>query len=732
MKLISTLFFFVFLLTGCAGSENRSYNSSQILQIKSQARDAKKAELIAQAEQGDITAMLNLNKDYLFPETKEGLEYFHKWYDLVLKSDSPKDIEAFRVLFVKYESMFINGRKKYLALLEKSASFAPEFEGNKNALINLYGYYLQSYEYKKRKAVESKILLNADKNDYLSLFEINLDYSEFLAAEDIYNKVKTEQLVSSDELQLMMFKMYTTMKRKNKARELLGQISKLSNAAIKSEALAYAKYDRRKTYTRYGKDKRYRFNFSTKSFDINDRETKSYREKTREYYTLYFSSDRELYNQKLEALSKKEMLLNTQGATEKLLTLYKKNNEREKFLSLQAQILELDLIQPLTELSKYYYDNRQEFRAYDALNKLAEEGNSAAMYRLVMGYIDETDFEQPALINKWRKFVFDSNNIVLKTKIIEDLTDDPELLKELPDSFRQKLLQELDKNQHIPTLRQLSSYEADSADQANYKYLEMAANAGDVKSMYKLARKNLAYSSAEKDVETAMNIYQQLIDRGEIRALNNIAKFYIDPPEINKNLQDVEKGFELHKKASDLGDEEATKTLYLAYSCSGEDCIYFDSAGDTKDTKKSVIYLERLANLYGYGDDGVYFTLGIAYQYGHGVVKNLDKTLVYYNKIINKGMDVNYNLGLVYEEQQDYEQAIKYFTIVLGFPSDTNSKRYKQDASLRLANIYHYGKGKVPQDIKRAKLHYLQSESPEATSELKKIENTLNSQTKSL
>ncbi|WP_299266158.1 tetratricopeptide repeat protein [uncultured Psychrosphaera sp.] len=723
MKLITTLLVFVFILTGCAGSENRSYNSSQILQIKSQARYAKKAELIAQAEQGDITAMLDLNKDYLFPETKEGLEYFHKWYDLVLKSDSPEDIEAFRVLFVKYESMFINGRKKYLALLEKSASFAPEFDGNKNALINLYGYFLQFYEYKKRKAVESKILLNADKNDYLSLFEINLDYSEFLAAEDIYNKVKTEQLVSSDELQLMMFKIYTSKKQKFKAKELLTQIIKLGNEDIKSEALAYAKQYR---YPRYP------FKFNSKSFDINDRETKSYREKTREYYTFYFSSDRELYNQKLEALSKKEMLLNTQGATEKLLTLYKKNNEREKFLSLQAQILELDLIQPLTELSKYYYDNRQEFRAYDALNKLAEEGNSAAMYRLVMAYIDETDFEQPALINKWRKFVFDSNNIVLKTKIIEDLTDDPELLKELPDSFRQKLLQELDKNQHIPTLRQLSSYEADTADQAGYKYLEMAANAGDVKSMYKLARKKLSYSSAEKDVETAMNIYQQLIDRGEIRALNNIAKFYIDPPEINKNLQDVEKGFELHKKASDLGDEEATKTLYLAYSCSGEDCIYFDSAGETKDIKKSIIYLERLANLYGYGDDGVYSNLGIAYQYGYGPVKNLDKALVYYNKITNKDAKANYYVGLVYEEQQDYEQAIKYFTIVLGFPSDTNSKRYKQDASLRLANIYHYGKGKVPQDIKRAKLHYLQSESPEATSELKKIENTLNLQTKSL
>ncbi|GHB65560.1 hypothetical protein GCM10008107_13240 [Psychrosphaera saromensis] len=713
MKVISTLFVFVLLLTGCASS----YNRSQILEVKSQERDAKKADLISRAEQGDITAMLNLNKDYLFPETKEGVEYFHKWYDLVLQSNSPEDIEAFRTLFVKYESMFINGREKYLALLEKSASFAPEFEGNKNALINLYGYYLQFYESKKQKIVEDKILLNADKNDYLSLFEISLDYSEFEKAEAIYNKVRTEQLVSSAELQLMMFKIYTSKKQKFKAKELLTQITALDNADIKSDALAYAK---RYRYTRYP------FKFNAKSFDINDRNTESYREKVKRYYSLYFSSDRKLYNQKLEALSKKEMLLNTQGATARLLELYKKNNQREKFLSLQAQILELDLIQPLTELSKYYYDNGQEFRAYDALNKLAEEGNSAAMYRLVMAYIDETDFEQPALINKWRKSVFDSNNIVLKTKIIEDLTDDPELLKELPDSFRQKLLQELDKNQHIPTLRQLSSYEADTADQAGYKYLEMAANAGDVKSMYKLARKNLAYSNAEKDVETAMNIYQRLIDQGEITALNQIAQFYIDPPEINKQLKDVEKGFEFHKKASDLGDEEATKTLYLVYSCSGANCIYFDSVGETKDIKKSVIYLERLANLYGYGDDDVYFNLGIAYQYGHGVVKNLDKTTVYYNKIINKDMRVNYNLGLVYEELQDYEQALKYFTIVLGFPSDTNSKLYKQDASLRLANIYHYGKGKVSQDINRAKLYYLQSGSPKAAPELEKIENTFN------
>ncbi|MGB9801727.1 MAG: hypothetical protein ACPLSX_02070, partial [Arcobacter sp.] len=105
---------------------------------------ASKEALIKKANKGNIQAMIELNKIYLFPQTKEGFEFYKKWYNLVLKNKSSKDLLSFAKVYNEYKSMFINGELKYIDLLE-----AADKLGNKNAAIIFVNQYKNDMDFSR-------------------------------------------------------------------------------------------------------------------------------------------------------------------------------------------------------------------------------------------------------------------------------------------------------------------------------------------------------------------------------------------------------------------------------------------------------------------------------------------------------------------------------------------------------------------------------------------------------
>lgn len=94
--------------------------------------------------------------------------------------------------------------------------------------------------------------------------------------------------------------------------------------------------------------------------------------------------------------------------------------------------------------------------------------------------------------------------------------------------------------------------------------------------------------------------------------------------------------------------------------------------------------------------------LGIAYQYGFGVNKDINKAIKYYRQSADQGnADAQYNLGLVYMcgigVKEDMNEAIRYYKI--------SADQGNADAQNKLGMVYEYGMG-LEQDVNEAMTYY--------------------------
>lgn len=160
-----------FTITACSGS---SVNKNVL----------HKHALIESANSGNIKAMVELNTTYLFPQTKEGYDYYVKWYDVVLKSKDAEAIMQFSKVYKDYMEMFINGFSKYFKLLETAFQL-----GNEEAMFALLEIPVQAY--KKRPALERQIIKQSDEQGLLKI----LAFYDFISDHKRSKKLK-EILVS--------------------------------------------------------------------------------------------------------------------------------------------------------------------------------------------------------------------------------------------------------------------------------------------------------------------------------------------------------------------------------------------------------------------------------------------------------------------------------------------------------------------------------------------------------
>ena len=78
------------------------------------------------------------------------------------------------------------------------------------------------------------------------------------------------------------------------------------------------------------------------------------------------------------------------------------------------------------------------------------------------------------------------------------------------------------------------------------------------------------------------------------------------------------------------------------------------------DLKKAISYFEKAKSL---GNVAAINSLGLCYEHGYGITKNINKAIELYKEAASKHYVYAYNnLGLYYERNKNYEEAKKYFT----------------------------------------------------------------------
>lgn len=442
-----------------------------------------KEALIKKANKGNIQAMIELNKIYLFPQTKEGFEFYKKWYNLVLKNNKSKDLLSFAKVYNEYKSMFINGELKYIDLLE-----AADKLGNKNAAI---------------------ILVNQYKND-----------RDFSRVVDNYEKPKkfyerVVKKINPKDIVIKKSNEYSTMDIKN-----------LKKAALKDNYLAT-----RYLLKKYLRDKKYLDDylaFEKKALKLNES-----KRALADFFYEYINKTKGI--QLLEELAKK-------GNADAIATLATKprngfrydikRDSKEKLTDSQERILGI-----LSDATKKVYENPNIKIVAKPIPKntsyLLDESKGALKWQEFI-----INDNKPYLISKLRTTI--SNNIItydiykdLREKLEEKEIKEQNIytLRELSNYYKRKNKKLSEK--YLETASKLGD-EKSSNDLANFytydkrdkvksnEILEQLAKEGKISAI-----NDLAYSYYKsKDIKKAIEYYEIAANAGSSRAIDKLRIIY--------------------------------------------------------------------------------------------------------------------------------------------------------------------------------------------------------------
>ncbi|WP_375723273.1 sel1 repeat family protein [Arcobacter sp. KX21116] len=442
-----------------------------------------KEALIKKANKGNIQAMIELNKIYLFPQTKEGFEFYKKWYNLVLKNNKSKDLLSFAKVYNEYKSMFINGELKYIDLLE-----AADKLGNKNAAI---------------------ILVNQYKND--------MDFSRVV---DNYEKPKKfyERIVKKVNPKDIVIKKsneYSTMDIKN-----------LKKAALKDNYLAT-----RYLLKKYLKDKKYLDDylaFEKKALKLNES-----KRALADFFYEYINKTKGI--QLLEELAK-------QGNADAIATLATKprngfrydikRDSKEKLTDSEERILGI-----LSDATKKVYEDPNIKIVAKPIpkntNYLLDDSKGALKWQEFI-----INDNKPYLISKLRTTI--SNNIItydiykdLREKLEEKEIKEQNIytLRELSNYYKRKNKKLSEK--YLETASKLGD-EKSSNDLANFYIYDKRDKVKSNEILEKLASEgkisainDLAYSYYKsKDIKKAIEYYEIAAKAGSSRAIDKLRIIY--------------------------------------------------------------------------------------------------------------------------------------------------------------------------------------------------------------
>ncbi|MGB7401569.1 MAG: tetratricopeptide repeat protein [Arcobacter sp.] len=626
MKLL--LFSITIILLTLTGCSNKLPLAKTQLSIKSN-----KKELISQANMGNIKAMIELNKKFVFPETKEGFDYYNKWYPLVLQSKNSSDIMDFAEVFYEYKDMFISGKEKYVALLEAAAN-----EKFKKPLFKLLQIYLYDYDHKKIKDTQSKILLNASKEDLTKIYDLYLNMNKEKDVKKIETIIVQKGYSIPVTKKFLRFKNFRNLKKE--------EVSKILN-----DILASNEYEKivttaniLKIRREYEKSKL----FFKKAITLKNDDADTYVEYA-DLYDKMASQHRVLsgkdekykdYQEEIISNLKEAIKYGQSEAYGKLLKVYSK----EKYFKNDYELL-------IEKLSKTTQGNRilansssgsfftPDDNIKDYYTKAAMNGDEESIVHLAtrVPYTYQPDLKRDEDTKKWQEYILNSNNPALQKRF-----------KKVLFSYKYKNSKSLEnvkvaitnidlKNDNIFTLRRLYRDLKNSNPTKAIEYLQKAVNFGDVSSTYELI-KVYRQKNTKEDILFAIKTLEELAIKGDRTAAIKTALHY-DLTSKNKT-----KAVKYYEIASSLGDRSSTETLARIFMC--ESC---KSTKELIDYKKAKFYAQRLV------DEGIVkynFNLGWLYTTGNGVKKDVKKAIYYFTQSYNLANEETaaYNIGLIYKD----------------------------------------------------------------------------------
>ncbi|WP_108061605.1 tetratricopeptide repeat protein [Poseidonibacter lekithochrous] len=743
-KLIYILVFTTLFFTAYADTLNLPYLGKNY-----------KKELIIKANTGDIKAILELNKIYLFPQTREGLEFYEKWYEIVIQSENFEDILAFIKIHKKYKDLFINGEQKHIKLLKR----ASELERDKG-LSELLNYYISRYYSKEELTkLHEKILLSKDKNQINILYNTYILNNKHIMAKKIELEMKElgfKPTIFSNYLKII--NVYHKKDKKAEYERAIQNILESNNYKLIKKTAYFLTHRKRQNAMELYK----------KAILLNKEDLESHLLLNK----LYKKIDRKNLEPRIYIL-KKAILLDSSKATEELLEIYLKDKKYiNDYLILKKELLNLN--EAKRAFSNFLYENINKDEGVKLLKELAFKNNVNAIVDLATltkrnhRYYDTQEIQ---LVQEWQDFIQKSENPYLISLLRKKLQKNRLLKKEY--AILLKELEEFEiKQENVYTLRELYSRHNTKDKNLLQSYIQKAYLLGDSKTALALAKSNL-YKPDIKKIKEAIAIYETLGDKGEISAFRILAKFYQDPSYFNKkveNLKNINKSIIYYEKLIALNDANAIRKLINIYLCNKcdknkktaeykqkadfyikklikqKDAVqvykianlyfegqyiekdankaeyYFNKAGELgylsaytklaeiyyeeKDFKKAIEYIKIAANK---GHLDAISWLGKIYidgfsQDGYEIKKDINKGIQYLKESDEIPFS-SYTLGTIYLEKHDYINTIKYFKKTL---EDSFSNYYKVDASFEIGLLYERGLG-VEKDLEEAVKYFKKS-----------------------
>ncbi|AXX93334.1 hypothetical protein CPU12_07785 [Malaciobacter molluscorum LMG 25693] len=616
-----------------------------------------KEDLIKKAKKANIQAIMDLNKYYYFPETKEGFEYFKKWYPIVLKEANAQDLYKFAMLFKKYNDMFINGHEKYRELLKMSLK-----KGNKKARIELMKTYY--FQYKKRIDIKNDILKDGTKEEIEQAYKIFNNQYESSIADEI-KKVLIKK--GSEEKQNNYLKdlKKTFYKSKKQTNNLIKKIYETNNLQTLYETAKYLQTKRRR-------------NDAIKLFEKALSLKPTIDIKKDILSELGISYQRIDFNKSLEYLQEATKLY-SKSAANYILTLYRANKKYfDKYIQLKNTLLKTSEGKKI--LADFAYTTYSKYYAYELYEQLAKQEDKDSIIKLTTERFKFSEYsfspEVYLISKKWEKYIFETKNrdllLLLKDKLSNKYSKDA---KELSS----KITQILSSKDNILALRK--KYEDNYYDDKAKEYLNKAYELGDTYSAFKLADLYIQ----ERQLPKAIKIYEDLINKKDLYASVALANLYIE------NYKNYDKAITYLKASANKGYIQAIKKLGYIYAFSDKQNIQKAKTYLTKAINKGEIY-----SLYYMG------TISLK-------EKNLKDAVRYYQEAIKyKIDDAFYPLASLYSNRfgeylykLDNKKAFNYLKEA--------EKIYKNAAlCYQLADFYQNAIG-VKKDIKKALNYYEQA-----------------------
>ncbi|MCV6609037.1 MAG: hypothetical protein OIF32_12560 [Campylobacterales bacterium] len=560
MREIFSLLFTIILLTGCA----------ETTPTPSQKNSSKKEELIKKANSGDINSMLDLNELYLFPQTKEGLDLYNRWIDVVLQSDDIDGIIDIHRVYYKYRKMFVNGLDIRRKLLFRAAQL-----GSQEALSMLI---LDHIDKREIRDLHQKIIKKNNQNQLITLYNTYMYLEKSHEGNEVKKLITKSHKDYYDELSLSD-KYYYLNVAYYKSRTDEKEFKRVIKTNLESDDLEII-IDTGKYLYKKSRRLRDAREFFEKAVAMNTQDSTIY---------LYLAQIYESYREdkkKIEETLKKAISMDNYKATERLLERYKEQKNSLEYLELKKRLLQQH--NGKRALAAFLYENKKYGEAYKLYDELAQQNDmKAALFLAKEKRVREYEFdpEKDLLVKKYRKIILEADEPYLRSELKFFQFD-----KELKKKIIEIELQE----KNLKTLKEMafSNY-----GDKSIPYLKKAAEYGDIQGKYLLISKLSNYG---EDFRKKVAMYEELIAIGDKKAYKELAIAY----ERKGGLDNIQKIVDLYEKAYEKGDKSVIDSIIGYYICpqckilNDEKVQYYvDEAIKDKNTE----FILRLARSYKTG-----------------------------------------------------------------------------------------------------------------------------------